>query len=52
VKGHDGDLSQAISAVDKVIGEVNTQAKQVEKEVHAACEKLREMVNERGAVAE
>ena len=47
MKGHDGSLAQAISAVDKVIGEVNTQAKQVEKEIHAACEKLREMVNER-----
>jgi len=42
VKGHDGTLDQAISAVDKVIGKVNTQAKQVEKEIHAACEKLRE----------
>ena len=49
MKGHDGFLAQAISAVDKVIGEVNTQAKQVEKEIHAACEKLREMVNEREA---
>ena len=49
MKGHDGDLAQAIFAVDKVIGEVNTQAKQVEKEIHAACEKLREMVNEREA---
>jgi len=49
VKGHDGSLAQAISAVDKVIGEVNTQAKEVEKEIHAACEKLREMVNEREA---
>jgi len=49
VKGHDGSLVQAISAVDKVVGEVNTQAKQVEKEIHAACEKLREMVNEREA---
>ena len=49
MKGHDGSLAQAISAVDKVIGEVNTQAKQVEKEIHAACEKLREMVNEREA---
>jgi len=49
VKGHDSRLTQAISAVDKVIGEVNTQAKEVEKEVHAACEKLREMVNEREA---
>jgi len=49
VKGHDGSLAQAISAVDKVIGEVNTQAKQVEQEIHAACEKLREMVNEREA---
>jgi len=46
VKGHDGSLVQAISAVDKVVGEVNTQVKQVEKEIHAACEKLREMVNE------
>jgi len=35
--------------VDKVIGEVNTQAKEVEKEIHSACEKLREMVNEREA---
>jgi len=49
VKGHDKDLTQAVSAVDKVIGEVNTQAKQVEKEIHAACEKLRETVNEREA---
>ena len=49
MKGHDGSLAQAISAVEKVIGEVNTQAKQVEKEIHAACEKLREMVNEREA---
>jgi len=49
VKGHDGSLAQAISAVDKVIGEVNTQSKQVEREIHAACEKLREMVNEREA---
>jgi len=47
VKGHDGSLALGISAVDKVIGEVNTQAKQVEREIHAACEKLREMVNER-----
>jgi len=49
VKGHDGSLAQAVSAVDKVIGEVNTQARQVEKEIHSACEKLREMVNEREA---
>jgi len=49
VKGHDGNLAQAISAVDKVIGEVNTQAKQVEREIHSACEKLREMVSEREA---
>jgi len=49
VKGHDENLAQAISAVDKVIGEVNTQAKEVEREIHAACEKLREMVNEREA---
>ena len=49
MKGHDGTLAQAISVVDKVIGEVNTEAKQVEKEIHAACEKLREMVNEREA---
>ena len=49
MKGHDGSLAQAISAVDKVIGEVNTQSKQVEREIHAACEKLREMVNEREA---
>ena len=49
MKGHDGSLAQAISAVDKVIGEVNIQAKEVEKEIHAACEKLREMVNEREA---
>jgi len=35
--------------VDKVIGEVNTQAKEVEKEIHSACEKLRETVNEREA---
>ena len=49
MKGHDGSLAQAISAVDKVIGEVNTQAKQVEKEIHTACERLREMVNEREA---
>jgi len=49
VKGQDGSLGQAISAVDRVIGEVNTQAKQVEKEIHAACEKLREMVDEREA---
>jgi len=49
VKGHDGSLAQAISAVDKVIGEVATQAKQVEKEIHSACEKLRAMVNEREA---
>ena len=49
MKGHDGSLAQAISAVDKVIGEVTTQAKQVEKEIHSACEKLREMVNEREA---
>jgi len=49
VKGHDGTLAQAISAVDKVIREVNTQAKLVEREIHAACEKLREMVNEREA---
>jgi len=47
VKGHDGSLVQAISAVDKVIGEVNTQAEQVEKEIHSACEKLRELMNER-----
>ena len=49
MKGPDGSLAQAISVVDKVIGEVNTQAKQVEREIHAACEKLREMVNEREA---
>jgi len=49
VKGHDGSLAQAISAVDKVFREVNTEAKQVEKEIHAACEKLREMLNEREA---
>jgi len=49
VKGHGGSLSQAISAVDKMIGEVNTQAKEAEKEIHAACEKVREMVNEREA---
>ena len=49
MKDHDGSLAQAISAVDKVIGEVATQAKQVEKEIHSACEKLREMVNEREA---
>jgi len=49
VKGHDDSLAQAISTVEKVIGEVNTQAKQVEKEIHVACEKLREMVNEREA---
>jgi len=49
VKGHDGSLAPAISVVDKVIGEVNTRAKQVEREIHAACEKLREMVNEREA---
>jgi len=49
VKGHDGTLAQAISGVDKVIGEVNMQAKQVEREIHAACEKVREMVNEREA---
>jgi len=49
VKGHDGSLAQAIFAVDKVIGEVNTQAKQVERDIHSACEKLREMVNEREA---
>jgi len=49
VKGHDGSLAQAVSAVDKVIREVNTQAKQVEREIHAACEKLREMVSEREA---
>ena len=49
MKVHDGTLAQVISAVDKVIGEVNTQAKQVEKEIHSACEKLREMVNEREA---
>jgi len=49
VKDHDGSLAQAISVVDKVIGEMTTQAKQVEKEIHAACEKLREMVNEREA---
>jgi len=49
VKGHDGSLAQAISAVDKVIGEVNIQAKEVEKEIHSACVKLREMVNEREA---
>ena len=33
MKGHDGSLAQAISAVDKVIEEVNTQAKQVEREM-------------------
>jgi len=49
VKGHDGSLVQAISSLDKVIGDVNTQARQVEKEIHSACEKLREMVNEREA---
>ena len=49
MKGHDGTLAQAISGVDKVIGEVNMQAKQVEREIHAACEKVREMVNEREA---
>jgi len=49
VKGHDGTLAQAISAVDRVIREVNTQAKQVEREIHAACDKLRDMVNEREA---
>jgi len=49
VKGHDGTLVQAISAVDKVIREVNTQAKEVEKEIHVASEKLREMVDEREA---
>ena len=48
MKDHDGSLAQAVSAVDKVIREVNTQAKEVE-EIHAACEKLREMVNEREA---
>jgi len=49
VKGHDGSLAQAISAVDKVIGELSTHVKEVEKEIHTACEKLREMVNEREA---
>jgi len=49
VKGHDGTLVQAISAVDKAIGEVNIHVKEVEKEIHAACEKLRETVNEREA---
>ena len=49
MKGQDGSLAQAISAVDKVIGEVNTQAKEVEKEIHSACERVREMVNEREA---
>ena len=49
MKGHDGSLAQAISAVDKVIGEENTQAKQGEREIHSACEKVREMVNEREA---
>ena len=49
MKSHDGSLAQAISIVDKMIGEVNTQAKQVETEIHAACEKLRELVNEREA---
>ena len=49
MKGHDGSLAQAISAVDKVIGELSTHVKEVEKEIHAACEKLREMVNEREA---
>jgi len=49
VKGHDGSLVQALSAVEKMIGEVNTQAKQVEREIHSACEKLREMVSEREA---
>ena len=38
-----------MSSLDKVIGDVNTQAKQVEKEIHSACEKLREMLNEREA---
>jgi len=47
VKGHNGSLAKALFAVDKVIGEVNAQAKQVEREIHATCEKLREMVNER-----
>jgi len=49
VKGHDGALAQAISAVDNMIGEVNTQAKEAEREIHVACEKLRDMVNEREA---
>jgi len=49
VKNHDGDLARAISGVDKVIGEVNQQAKQIEKEIQATCEKVREMVNEREA---
>ena len=49
MKGHDGSLAQAISAVDKVIGELSTHVKEVEKEIHTACEKLREMVNEREA---
>ena len=49
MKGYDGTLAQAICAVDRVIGEVNTQVKEVEKEIHVACEKLREMVNEREA---
>jgi len=31
MKDHDGTLAQAISTVDKVIGEVNTQAKEVER---------------------
>ena len=47
MKGHNGSLAKALFAVDKVIGEVNAQAKQVEREIHATCEKLREMVNER-----
>jgi len=49
VKSHDGDLAQAISGVYKVIEEVNARAKQVEMEIQAACEKLREMANEREA---
>ena len=49
MKGHDGSLVQSIAAIDKVIGEVNTQAKRVEEEIHVACEKLRVMVNEREA---
>ena len=49
MKGYDGTLAQAICAVDRVIGEVNTQVKEVEKEIHFACEKLREMANEREA---